>query len=444
MNAEQAKDFYLARIAGRERENPRAGESWTREARRAAGARFAALGFPTTRDEEWRYTSVEPIVKVPFAPADGGDDAGLLDRIEALEVAAANRLVFINGRFSAGLSRSGNLPAGAITRGLAAAMSDCRNKVEPYWARCADYPEQSFVALNTALADDGAFLFVPAGAVIDAPVHLMFISAAANDAIAAHPRSLIVLERGSRATVVESYLSFDDAVYFTNAVTEIVVGEDAVLDHYKVQLESERAFHVATQQARLGRGANFSSASIALGGALARNDVNAALDGEGGDCTLNGLYLTHARQHVDNHTRIDHVKPQCASREVYKGIMGGRSRGVFNGKIYVHKAAEKTDARQTNRNLLLSEDAWIDTKPQLEIYNNDVKCSHGSTIGQLDEDALFYLRARGIDAQAAVGLLTRGFAADITGRIKSAPVAGWVEKLLEAKIDLLSTDRGQL
>jgi Fe-S cluster assembly protein SufD len=444
MNTEEAKDFYLARCTDREREKARGAESWTGEIRRAAIARFAALGFPTTRDEEWRYTSVAPIVKIPFAPAQGAADGIAGRQIEELGEAAANRLVFVNGKFSAALSRLGPLPGGVIACSLAAAMSEHQDKVEPHWARYADYREQSFVALNTALMDDGAFLFVPPRAVVEAPIHCLFISTAENEATAAHPRSLIVLDGGSQATVVESYLNFDQTVYFNNAVTEVVVGNDGVLDHYKIQLESERAFHVATQQARLGRGANLSSHSIALGGALARNDVNAALDGEGGDCTLNGLYLTYGQQHVDNHTRIDHVQPRCTSRELYKGIMGGRSRGVFNGKIYVHKTAEKTDARQTNRNLLLSEEAWVDTKPQLEIYNNDVKCSHGSTIGQLDEDALFYLRARGIDPQAAIGLLTRGFAADITGRIKIASVARWVEKLLTEKIDLLSTDRGKL
>jgi Fe-S cluster assembly protein SufD len=443
MDTAEAKDFYLSRFADRERQKPR-GEPWSDEIRHSAIARFAALGFPTTRDEEWKYTSVAPIVKVPFAPRNGAD-ADIDDkRIDELIETGENRLVFINGHFSDRLSRLVGLPEGVIACGLAAAMSDSRERVEPHWARYADYQHQGFVALNTALMEDGAFLFVPAGAVVEAPIHFLFISSAADEATASHPRSLIVLESAGQATVVESYLSFDRTVYFTNAVTEIAVGEDGVLDHYKLQSESEKAFHIGTHQAHLERGANFSSHSIALGGALARNDANAALDGEGGDCTLNGLYLTYGRQHVDNHTRIDHVKPRCASRELYKGIMGGKSRGVFNGKIFVHKAAEKTDARQTNRNLLLSEEAWIDTKPQLEIYNNDVKCSHGSTIGQLDENALFYLRARGIDTRTAIELLTRGFAGEITGRVKNASVARWIEKLLAEKIDLLSADKGGL
>lgn len=444
MNAAEAKEFYLRRFADFDR-RPADGRSWSREIRRSAIARFDALGFPTTRDEEWKYTSVEPIVKIPFA-AGGREDSDGGRRIEALRLGklAENQLVFVNGYFSARLSRIGKPANGVIAESLAAAMSDHRAKVEPHWACHADYREQSFVALNTAMMEDGAFLFVPEGAVVEAPIHFLFISTAPDEAAVSHPRSLIVLERASQATVVESYAGSDGEIYFTNAVTEIAVGEGAVLDHYKIQLESERSFHVATQQGHLGRDANLSSRSIALGGALARNDVNAALAGEGGNCTLDGLYATAGRQHIDNHTRIDHLKPRSTSRELYKGIMGGKSRGVFNGKIYVHKAAEKTDARQTNRNLLLSEEASIDTKPQLEIYNNDVKCSHGSTIGQLDEDALFYLRARGIGAREAIGLLTRGFATDVTARFKSAPVAGWIDKILERKLDVISADEGKL
>ncbi|HEY2988689.1 MAG TPA: Fe-S cluster assembly protein SufD [Candidatus Binatia bacterium] len=445
MNAEEAKDFYLDRFAGQERGLVEGGREWTRDVRRDALARFGALGFPTTHDEEWRYTNIAPIVTMAFAASDGDSRAGaeLIAEIDAANL-ADHRLVFLNGRFSRGLSRLEKLPNGVIAGSLAAAMSDNRAAVEPYWARSADYHEHVFVALNTAMMEDGAFLFVPERAVVDAPIHFLFIATAPAEATASHPRSLIVLARGSQATVVETYLGSDRAVYLANAVTEIALGENAVLDHYKVQRESAGAFHVAAQQARLERGSTLSSHSIALGGALVRNEVNAALDGEGGDCTLNGLYVTAGKQHVDNHTRIDHVKPHCTSREVYKGIMSGKSRGVFNGKIYVHKAAEKTDARQTNKNLLLSEEAWIDTKPQLEIYNNDVKCSHGSTIGQLDEDALFYLRARGIDAATAIGLLTQGFAADITGRIKNAAVATWVEKLLVQKLKLILMDNGKL
>jgi Fe-S cluster assembly protein SufD len=437
MNAAEAKELYLKRPAPR-------GPAWAARVRDEGRACFGALGFPTTHDEDWKYTSVDPLVKIAFAegaPADEGVD----DAIAALgpDGTAANRLVFIDGRFSPRLSRLDRLPAGVSAGSLAAAMEERRQWVEPLWAQLADVNAQSFVALNTALAADGAFLYVPAGAIVAEPVHLLFIAGRRDEATNAHTRALIVLGRGSQATVIESYAGIDGEPYWTNGVTEIALDDNAVLDHYKIQVERDSAFHTATQQARLGRDAVLTSHSFALGAALARNDVNARFAGEGGDCTLNGLYVPAGRQHVDNHTRIDHDSPRCTSRELYKGIMGGKSRGVFNGKIYVHAHAEKTDARQTNRNLLLSEDAWVDTKPQLEIYNNDVKCSHGSTIGQLDEKALFFLRARGLDVRTAVELLTQGFANEITSRLKHAGVAQLMEALMTKKIGAMFAEEGR-
>ncbi|MEK7341221.1 MAG: Fe-S cluster assembly protein SufD, partial [Candidatus Binatota bacterium] len=293
--------------------------------------------------------------------------------------------------------------------------------------------EHAFVALNTALMRDGAFVYVPAGEMVKEPIQLLFISVAGKEATVSHPRNLIVIGRGGQATVVESYCGVEEEIYFTNAVTEIVVGENGVGEHYKVQREGGKAFHIATLQARLERNSNFSSHSISLGGALVRNEVNAVLDGEGGECTLNGLYMVSGGQHVDNHTRIDHVKAHCNSRELYKGVLDGKSRGVFSGKIYVHEGAEKTDAKQTNNNLLLSQEALIDTKPQLEIYNNDVKCAHGSTIGQLDQDAIFYLRSRGISREDARNLLTYAFASDVISRIRIDPMRAQMDELLLAK-----------
>ncbi|HEY1266936.1 MAG TPA: Fe-S cluster assembly protein SufD [Candidatus Binatia bacterium] len=433
MNASEAKQHYLKRP-------PAGGPEWAGPVRRQALERFAALGFPTTHDEDWKYTSVEPLVKIPFAPG-SGSDVGAERRIadRGLDDFTPNRLVAVDGRFSNRLARLGDLPKGVVACSLASAMSEHSDLVEPFWARIADYGGQAFTALNTALAEDGIFLFVPAGTELP-PMQLLFVSSAADEPVVSHPRTLILLERGSQATVIETYIGMKDDVYWTNSVTEIVLADNAVFDGYKIQMQSERAFHIATQQARLGRDAVLTSHAFALGAELARNEVNATFAGEGGDCTLNGLYVTAGFQHVDNHTRIDHERPRCTSRELYKGIMGGKSRGVFNGKIYVHKHAEKTDARQTNRNLLLSEEAWVDTKPQLEIYNNDVKCSHGSTIGQLEDDALFFLRSRGLDVRAAIGLLTQGFANDITGRVKQAPVAEFMERKLGDKIDRMTQE----
>lgn len=432
MDVTDAKDFYRTHFARFEKELTNIGQSWTHRIRKAAISRFAELGFPTTRDEEWKYTNVTPIVKIAFEPAGyepNGLTSEMLQRVSFAEL-AESQVVFINGRYSPELSSIRRLPDGMKIGSLAAALNGDSVWVERHLARYVSYQDNAFVALNTALMKDGAFVYVPEGQVVEQPIHLLFISTAQGEAAVSYPRNLIVTGNDSQATIVESYVCLENGVYFTNAVTEIVVGENSVVDHYKLERESAEAFHVATLQANLDRSSNFSSHSIALGGTLVRNEVNAVLDGEGGECTLNGLYMASGQQHVDNHTRIDHVKPHCTSRELYKGVLDGRARGVFNGKIYVHKAAQKTDAKQTNKNLLLCEDAWIDTKPQLEIYNNDVKCTHGSTIGQLDQNAIFYLRARGIGLEAARSLLTYAFASEIVSRVKIESIRAQLDHLL--------------
>jgi Fe-S cluster assembly protein SufD len=273
------------------------------------------------------------------------------------------------------------------------------------------------VALNTALHQDGACILIERNVEVSKPLHLLFISSANGRPLASFPRNLIVAAEGSRVSLVEHYAGLNGGGYFTNAVTEIVQGENAAVDYYKIQEERRNAFHIATVQVRQSRSSRFSSHSISMGGALVRNDINAVLDGEGAECTLNGLYTLDGEQHEDNHTRIEHARPHCTSHELYKGILDGSSTGVFNGKIYVHKDAQKTDAKQTNKNLIRSEKAAINTKPQLEIFADDVKCTHGATIGQLDEEAVFYLRARGIGEEEARNLLTCAFARDIIDRI---------------------------
>ncbi len=416
------RETYLSHFA---QAFPADGPSWLHGIREAAIARFTDLGFPTTRQEEWRLTNVAPIASVLFKPAVPVDLApSAIAELDGTSVGdwPCQRLVFVNGRYSARLSSGRPLPAGVTVGSLATALRDESAEVEPHLARYAGYADHAFRALNTAFIEDGAFVHVPGGQLLEAPIHLLFVSTASGEAAVSHPRNLIVIGAGSRATVVESYLGVGRDVYFTNAVTELVVGENAVIDHYKVQRESEAAFHVATLQVRQDRSSTVVSHSISLGGALVRNDLTVVLDAEGSECTLNGLYVATGRQHVDHHTTIDHAKPHCTSAELYKGILGGRAKGVFNGRIIVRPDAQKSDAKQTNKNLLLSDDAVIDTKPALEIFCNDVKCTHGATLGQLDRDTLFYLRSRGIADEAARRLLIQAFASDIIDRITLEPI----------------------
>jgi len=449
-------DSYRADFERIERDSADRRPQWINQIRTAAFGRFVELGFPTTRLEDWKYTNVAPIVKTSFTCAGQAMSRHrviAMDAIDAvtLEDVACAQLVFVNGRYSSDLSSLEKLPEGIMVSSLATVLAGKSASVEAHLAQYAGYHDQAFVALNTAFMEDGAFVSIPKDTIVDAPIHLLFISSArlgspvpagfkrgADDgggsAPVSYPRNLIVVGSHSQARIIESYVGLEHDVYLTNVVTEIVGGENAVIDYYKVQRESEEAFHVATVQAQLGHSSTFSSHAIDLGGALVRNDLNVALDGEGAECTLNGLYMVTGRQHVDNHTRIDHAQPHCSSRELYKGILDGKSRGVFSGKIVVHKAAQKTDAKQANKNLLLSEDAVIDSKPQLEIFNNDVKCTHGTTIGQHDQEAMFYLRSRGVDLAAARSLLTYAFASELLGRIKVEPVRARLEALLLTRL----------
>jgi Fe-S cluster assembly protein SufD len=420
----EAPNVYLADFAQFEREITKSGQAWTQPLRQAAIARFAELGFPTIRDEEWKYTNVAPITRVPFQLAQRAtyDVASEALAASSLPKLGGAQLVFINGHYVPDLSAYHTLPDGLEVGSLATALPDRPHWIESHLARCADFEEHAFVALNTAFLQDGACVYIPRGAVVAVPIHLVFISRPQGEDTVCHPRNLVVLEDGAQATVIESYIGLTSDRYLTNAVTEFVLGQNAIAEHCKLEWESPEAFHIATLQVQQARSSNFVSHAVAVGGALARHDLNIVLHGEGGESTLNGLYMATGQQHIDNHTRIDHVMPHCISRELYKGILDGKARGVFNGKIVVHKDAQQTDAVQTNKNLLLSEDARIDTKPQLEIFNNDVKCSHGSTIGRLDANSVFYLRSRGLGEEAARSLLTYAFASELVQRIKLEPL----------------------
>ncbi|MGH8067135.1 MAG: Fe-S cluster assembly protein SufD [Candidatus Entotheonellia bacterium] len=421
---EASKNVYLANFAQFEREVAQNGQAWTQPLRKAAIARFAELGFPTTHDEDWKYTNVAPIARTPFQLGPRSTQALASEALAAATIPTlvCAQLVFLNGHYVPELSIPQPLPQGVEIGSLALALSSHPSWLEAHLARYASFEEQAFVALNTGFMRDGAYVYVPRGSVVDVPIHLVFISLPHGEATVSHPRNLLVLEDNTQAKVIESYIGLGNDVYLTNAVTEFVLGQNASAEHCKLQWESSSAFHVATLQVQQARSSNFVSHAIALGGALARHDINVALNGEGGESTLNGLFMATDEQHIDNHTRIDHVMPHCTSREFYKGILGGKGRGVFNGKIVVHKNAQQTDAMQTNKNLLLSEGASIDTKPQLEIFNNDVKCSHGSTIGRLDEHSLFYLRTRGLGEEEARSLLTYAFASELVNRISLEPL----------------------
>jgi Fe-S cluster assembly protein SufD len=431
------KDTYLRQFPRFLREQAGNGRSWTEPIRRRAIDRFAALGFPTTRDEAWRFTSVAPIARVPFRPRPGaGSETVSAEALERLtfEPWDCTHMVFVNGRHAPALSRLRPLPRGLTVTSLAEALQSDRKRIEPHLARHARYDDHAFTALNTAFMQDGAFVHAARGTVVEEPIHLLFVSTGGPEPVVSYPRNLVVAEGGARLTLIESYVGLGSEAYLTNAVTEIVAGEGAVIDHCKLQRETEQAFHVARLQAELGRGAAFTSHSVALGGALVRNDVGAILGAEGGDCTLNGLYVVTGRQHVDNHTVIDHASPRCASRELYKGVLDGASRGVFDGTIIVRRDAQKTDARQTNKNLLLSEEALVETNPRLQILADDVKCTHGATIGQLDEDAVFYLRSRGVGQEAARSMLTHAFVNDILDRLKVAPLRAGLECLMLSRL----------
>jgi len=420
-------------------QRPRGGSRWLQDLRDHAASRFVELGFPSVRDEEWRFTNVAPIASSEFRIAPHARlDGNVLSTF--LYPDAPFRLVVVNGRYSPEVSRTAGLPTGLRFGSLAAAATEQADIVARYLGKLADPGVRPFAALNTAFTHDGAYVYLPDGLVFEQPLQILFVSS--GEAVMSHPRSLIVAGDRSQVQIVETYVSASGQKHFTNAVTEIVAGENAIIDHYKVQEESVDAFHVASLHIHAARSSNVTTHAFTLGGRLVRNDIIAVLDGEGAECTLDGLYLADGERLVDTHTTIDHVKAHCPSHEIYKGILGGRARAVFNGKIIVRPDAQKTDAKQTNRALLLSDHATINTKPQLEIFADDVKCTHGAAIGQLDDDALFYLRARGLTFFEARDMLIHAFAGEILERVRIEPLKRALEGELYAQLarDLAEVD----
>jgi Fe-S cluster assembly protein SufD len=433
LKTKDARDSYLAAFEAME--SSQAVPAWLLPIRKAAIARFAEMGFPTSRDEDWKYTDTRFIADTAFRPAapDAVPDADDL-RPYRLEDADVHRLVVVNGRVAEALSSIGSLPRGVRVGSLSAAMRDAGDAVQADFARLADYRNQPFAALNTALFADGTAVIVPPGAAIEKPLHLIHVTSGSADSVVAHPRTLIKAGANSQVTVIETFVSLGDTPCFTNAIAEIRADQGARVDHYKVERDKEDSCHVGGVAARLDRDSTVRTHLLTLGGRLVRNEVLAVLDGEGSHCTINGLYLLNGRQHVDNHLRVEHAKPHCTSWEYFKGVLNDRSRGVFTGRIYVAEDAQKTDAKQTNMSLLLSEEAQVESRPQLEIFADDVRCTHGATIGQVDDQALFYLRARGLDSDTARSLLIYGFAEESLQQIQYEPLRQQLEHLLFARL----------
>ncbi len=406
------------------------------EIRKDAISNFSKLEFPTTRNEEWKYTSIAPLLKHTFVPAEKitPEDASVIRQFLFNEL-EHSLLVFVNGFYSEELSDIKDLPDGVVAGSIADAIEDHSEIVQKHFSKYADYREQIFTALSTAYTKDGAFVYIPDGKIIEHPIHILYLSIAGNEKILSQPRNLFVAGKNSQASIIEHYASLDEGIYFTNAVTEIFADENAVLNHIKLQDENKNAFHIARMEVDQERNSNFSSNMISFGAGLSRNDFNTRFNDAGGECTLNGLFMIGGDQLFDVHTMIDHAKPYCNSHEHYKGILDGNSRGVFNGKVMVRPDAQKTNAFQENNNVILSDRALVNTKPQLEIFADDVKCSHGATIGQIDEDALFYLKSRAIGEKTARGMLIHAFASEVVNSIKVEPIKNYLEEILTNKFN---------
>ena len=409
---------------------------WFSEQRQSALSLFKESGFPSSRQENWKYTDTRPIAKKEFSHSNEASVSISSDEIDAVRFQGLDcyELVFINGIYSKDHSRIEGLPENIVIENMAAALAKDSELLEKHLAQYADNKVSPFTALNTAFIQHGTYINVPKNTAIDKPINILYLSKNSDQPFASHPRNLIVMGEQSEATLIESYIGLDDANYFTNAVTEVSLSASAILKHYKIQQESLNAYHIGNLNVMQGKDSRFESNSISLGGSLVRNDIHGQLAAEGASIVMNGLYMTTDKQHVDNHTRVDHLKPNTFSTENYRGVLNGKSRAVFNGKVVVHPQAQKIEAHQNNANLLLSDDAEIDTKPELEIYADDVKCSHGATVGQLDQDMMFYLRSRAIDEDTAKSLLTYAFADEVLKDISFAPVKNRLEYLIVGRL----------
>jgi len=432
-----AKDRILADFHAFSGNGAPVAPAWLRDLRIAGIEQFEAAGFPNSREERWRFTSVKSLSEAPYSLHRNLDSSVSLEDAEPYLLSAGSdqRIVFVNGQYSAVLSVHRGGPRGISLNALSALSTSELRVLERHLAKYADPADNPFTALNTAFIADGALIHVPRGLVVEQPIQLLYLSTRAEEPTVRHPRNLILVEPGASATVVEKYIGLSDGEYWTNVVTEIVLGEDARLNVYRVQREGKAGYHTATTQSEQARGSEFTLATIELGGALSRHDINAVLNGEGAECSLYGLSQLQGRQHVDHHTTVYHAMPNCRSWELFNGIYDDRSRGVFTGRIVVKPGAQKTDSKQTNNNLLLSDSARADSQPQLEIYADDVKCTHGATLGPIDERALFYFQSRGIAAEAARNLITYGFGVEILNQIGIPELRQSLDEVVHATLE---------
>jgi Fe-S cluster assembly protein SufD len=440
-------NVHVANFAELEKQTNPGTPAWLEQLRRAAMSHFQEAGYPRADDEEWRFTNIAPVTRTRFNLAPQEINDGAIERAAAYQFGdeVACELVFVNGHYAPQLSRLGDLPRGVMVMPLGEAIAREPARLQKHLARHADFRANPFVALNTSFVQDGALIYVNRSVTVDRPVHLLFIDTGSSEPTVSHPRVLIVAEDNSELTIVKSFVGCGGP-HLTNVVTEIVAGMDCRIEHNKLQHDCAEAFHVSTLQVRLERNCRFVSHAATLGGRVTRNDVNVVLAGEGAEAVLNGLVLIGGDQHCDNHTLLDHAAPNCPSHELYKHVLRDRATGVFKGKILVRQIAQKTDSKQTSKSLLLSDNAQMNSQPALEIYADDVKCTHGSTTGPVDEDMVFYLRSRGVSDEAARHLLTYAFAADITRRIRVEGVRRRLEDFMAEQAglpqDLRITDLG--
>jgi Fe-S cluster assembly protein SufD len=430
------KEWYISKFTEFEKTLNGEKTSDLHKVRKDAISKFGALNVPTQKDEEWKYTNISPLLKYNFSPisAKANVSSELISNY-LFDMMEHSLLVFVNGVFSPELSKLIDIPKGVEIGSLADAIKNNNPVAKKHLGKYAENENYFFTTLSSAFTKDGAFVYIPDGNVVEDPIHIIFLTKSGSEKIITQPRNLFVAGKNSQVTIIEHFIFDEDSVYFTNSVTEIVADENSNVDHIKLQEESKKAFHVARMEVDQKRNSNFSSHLISDGAEISRNDFNARFNDEGSECMLNGLFMIDGEQLFDAHTMIDHAKPHCSSHEHYKGILQDKSKGVFNGKVMVRQDAQKTNAFQENNTILLSDDALMNTKPQLEIFADDVKCSHGATIGKLNDEAKFYLKSRGIGEESATAILIHAFASDVITSIKIPALRDYLEEIISKRFN---------